>query len=212
MIAPRTIAQMVAASRLEQTRAAIVATLRPLLVGVAIESHPGKLDINDVVGKAIVRAPGIMLGWTRARAARAVDGSQGTAVEWTAYIVTEDLADRATRTALPRDAVAYGIGATLLEILADADLPLWDLACVSPPAAEQPPDLKPVMTARSYEAGTTIYAVTWTQTIEQTARSLFRADTPAIDADGGIGFGAAGMPPELAAIIKQADAEGDDGP
>lgn len=211
-IAPATLSQMIASSRLEATKAAILASLRLLMKGVTIVSHPGKLDINDVMEKAIVSAPGIALGWSRLRGQRDIGGSFGVPVDWAAYIVTEDFAD--TKATPPRrierDVLALAIGNHLLRILHDADTPYWGLTGISEPSTEAPPEMRPVLTMKSAESGTAIFVVTWTQYLLFEGASFFGGPTPAVRSvpDGipeGMEFDIADgdLPTEILAVLRR---------
>ena len=164
MIAAVNLSQMIAASRLDQTRGAIVDRFKALLQGISIEGHPGKLDINDVVAKAVVNAPGVMVGWTRVRRQTEIAGHASEIVDWAAYIVAEDYPDLATRRSTPRDAVAHGIGNAILAILADPDASAWGLVDIDRPLPDPGPQLVPMFTAKSWSEGAAFYAVTWSQT------------------------------------------------
>lgn len=174
-IASATLTSLFAATRLEATKAAIVASLRGLLPGVAVVTHPGKLDINDVLDKAIVAAPGIALGWSRMRAPRDVGGTFGLPVDWAAYLVVEDYPDRSTTPprSVPREVVAHAIGAQLLRILADTDTASWGLTGLYPPETDPAPEMRPLVTMTTAEQATAVYAVTWTQVLAREGRGLF---------------------------------------
>ena len=211
MITPRTLSQMITASRLETARKAIIDTLDPLLVGVTVVGHPGKLDINDVVAKTVVAAPGVAIGWTRVRSETQVGGQFNAPVEWAAYIVAEDFADLAEKRSVTRDAVAHGIGQMILEILADPDLSSWGLNDINRPEPDPGPSLVPMFTAKSWEAGTAYYAVTWRQAFWDSGASFFDASTVAIreSQEPGITaeaeFDEPGIPTEIMAMMRQAD-------
>tara|TARA_R110002020_G_scaffold15555_35_gene55430 strand:- start:8900 stop:9547 length:648 start_codon:yes stop_codon:yes gene_type:complete len=213
MIAPRTILQMVEASRLEETHRAIVSTLDSLLLGVAVTSYPGKLDINDVVAKAVVQAPGVAVGWTRTRAERQPGGSFNAPVEWAAYIVAEDFADRGSKRRIDRAAIAHGIGCAILEILDDPDAASWGLVNIDRPDPDPGPALVPMFTARSFEAGTAYYAVTWRQALWDEGTPLFGEGSVAINSvEDGDGFAEAmfdepGIPTEVLAMMRRANGE-----
>lgn len=213
MIAPRTIAQMIAASRLEEARNAVVETLDALLLGVTVTSYPGKLDINDVVAKAVVQAPGVAIGWTRTRAETQPGGSFNAPVEWAAYIVAEDFADKASKRRIDRAAVAHGIGCAILEILEDPETSSWGLANIDRPDPDPGPALVPMFTARSYEAGTAYYAVTWRQALWDQGTPLFGVGSVSgVQVDDGDGlaeveFDEPGIPSEVMAMMRQANGE-----
>ncbi|RLQ88913.1 hypothetical protein [Notoacmeibacter ruber] len=205
------LSELAAASPIETLRAAIIAELKPRLPGVEITSHPGKLDINDVVAKAVVAAPGVALGWSRFRSERLLDGRFDGVMEFAAYIVTEDYADMAAQRRIPRDALAHGIGSRILELLADPDVSAWEQAGIDRPMADPAPALTPMFTSRSWDAGTAYYAVTWSQRLHGLGTSFF--DRPGlsgrIDEDGN-GVVALGedreLPVELAAFLKDEEA------
>ncbi|WP_020185949.1 hypothetical protein [Methylopila sp. 73B] len=203
MITPARLSAMIAASRLEAAKTAIVATLDTLMPDVTVESHPGKLDIADVVAKAVVKAPGVAVGWTRIRTPRDVGGTFGSVVEWAAYIVVEDTADLATRRRMEREDIAHAIGSFLLAVLADADTPSWGLRNITMPSRDPAPELRPVFTTKSFEGGAAYYAVTWTQTLIDEGAPFMSAATPAFDeATLEAKFGDDGIPPEILALAR----------
>lgn len=205
MIEPRTLAQMIAASRLEATKAAIVAEMKRLLGGVTVVAHPGKLDINDVVARAVVQAPGVAIGWTRVRADRQAGGHYTAPVEWAAYIVVEDRADLATKMATSRETIGHAIGSTILDILADPDVASWGRPGLGLPFGDPPPAFVPLVTMKSMEGGAAVYGVTWTQAAWDEGSPFMDDETPVlIDADGSIEIDeddAEGLPPEIRALI-----------
>lgn len=207
-IAPATLQEMIASSRIEAVKASIASTLKGLMKGVAITSYPGRLDINDVLAKAIVDVPGVALGWSRLRGMRDIGGTFGMPVDWVAYIVTEDFAD--TKATPPRrvgrEAVAYGIGAYLLRILGDADTPFWGLTGLSEPLPDPAPEMRPVVTMKTAENGTAVYAVTWSQMLLFEGRSLFGGETPVPHAvPEGMEFDIADgdIPTEVLAVLQE---------
>lgn len=209
-IAPATLHEMIASSRIEGVKAAIAATLARLMKGVSIESYPGRLDINDVLAKAVVAAPGLALGWTRLRSSRDVGGTFGIPVDWIAYIVVEDFADTKAKPArrVGREAVAYGIGAFLLRILADADTPFWGLTGLSEPMPDPAPEMRPVVTMKTAENGAAVYAVTWSQLLMFEGKPLFDGETPTPQPPEGMEFELpeGDVPTELLALFRQGGA------
>lgn len=202
-VAPATLSQIIASTRFETLRRAIVARLGALMPGVAVVGHPGKLDINDVVARAIVAAPGVAVGWNRMRSPRDLGGTFGLPIDFVAYIVVEDYADTA---AVPprrvdRDVVANAIGARLLLILADLDTASWGLTGLMPPATEPEPELRPVFTMKSADNAAALFAVTWTQVLVLQGVSFFDGPTPRVAADPAAG------PPEGLVFDLDTDAE-----
>lgn len=160
MIAPLTIAQRLAASRLVGFLPAIEGTLKPLFPGVTVRSHPGRLDVSDLIEKDIFLPPMIALALTRWRGPVAVDSSWRIAVECAAYVVTEDMAVGGRM--VPRQEVAHALSHGLLDILADLDVPRWGLpAITSPERAEA----RPLFTSETFAAGAAYYVVTWEQSL-----------------------------------------------
>ena len=203
MIAPASLSAMIEASRFEAAKDAIVATLKTLMTDVAVVSHPGKLDIADVVAKSVVKAPGVAIGWTRVRTPRDVEGTFGSVVEWTAYIVVEDGADLVTKRRMNREDIAHAIGSFLLGVLADADTPSWGLRNITMPSRDPAPELRPVFTTKSFEGGTAYYAVTWSQTLVDEGAPFMSAATPAFDeATSEADFSPHGIPPEILALTR----------
>jgi hypothetical protein len=185
-IAPATLSQMIASTRFEELRKAIVSSLGALMTGVKVVEHPGKLDINDVVAKQIVSAPGVAVGWNRMRAPRDLGGTFCLPVDFVAFIVVEDFADTSAQPPrrVSRDVVANAIGSRLLLILSDPDTGSWGLTGITPPATEPEPDLRPVFTMKTAEQATALFAVTWTQGLILQGASLFdRGPTPGVSAD-----------------------------
>ncbi|NJL32992.1 MAG: hypothetical protein HC893_02995 [Chloroflexaceae bacterium] len=160
MIAPQTISQRLAASRLVGLLPAIEGALKPLFPDVTVRAHPGRIDVSDLIEKDIFLPPMIAVALTRWRGPVAVDGSWRIEVECAAYIVTEDMA--VAGRAVPRQEVAHAIGHGLLDILADLDAPRWGLpAITSPERAEA----RPLFTSETFARGAAYYVVTWEQSL-----------------------------------------------
>lgn len=207
-LAPVTLPEMIASTRLQELRKAVVARLKALLKGVAVVEHPGKLDINDVLAKTIVAAPGVAIGWTRVREARDLDQGYSLGIDFVAYIVAEDFADQATKVRTDRATVGLAIGAQLLLILSDEDTASWGLGGVAPPAAEPGPELRPVFTMKSAEQGASLYVVTWTQWLLRQGRPRFGGATPKVESlpDGMLFEMPEGdIPAEMLAVLREGD-------
>jgi len=214
VIEPATLSELLASDPVTPLRDAVTARLQTLFKGVAVKSHIGKLDIYDVVKRDLVAAPGIAIGWTAVKSPRDISGAYCLPVDLAAYIVTEDKPIEGRR--VDRDELAHAIGTRLLEILHDADLSSWGLENISPPDGDPGPVFKPIFTATSYEKGTAYYAVTWTQMLAGLGPDFLGGPTPAFvahDAERGPGLkflDESGIPPEIAAMIKE-DASEDNG-
>ncbi|WP_341992313.1 hypothetical protein [Azorhizobium sp. AG788] len=212
-IAPVPLADLIAADPVQALKVAVVARLAALLSGVKVVSHPGRIDIADVVAKSVVAAPGIAVGWSRIRARRLLDGGYGLAVEFAAYVVTEDAVIAGRR--VERETLGLAIGHRLLAILEDAEAQTWALGNVLPPEADPAPELKPMFTVRDAAAGAAYYAVTWTQCVADLGRSLFASDRPTVtelDGTGTMPFADVQfpdqIPPEVLALLAQESADG----
>lgn len=207
-IAPVPLADLIAADPAHALKGAIVARLAALLPGVKVVSHPGRIDIADVVAKSVVAAPGVAVGWTRIRARRLIDGGYGLAVEFAAYVVVEDAVVEGRR--VERETLGLALGHRLLAILEDAEAQTWGLGNVLPPEADPAPELKPMFTVRDAAAGAAYYAVTWTQLVADLGRSLFASDRPSVtelDGTGTAPFADVAfpdqIPPEVLALLRQ---------
>jgi hypothetical protein len=211
---PIPLADLVAADPIGTAKAAMRARLATLLPGVTIVAHPGKIDISEVVGRSVVAAPGVALGWSRIRAARIIDGSWSAAVEWTAYVVVEDMSIAGRR--VERERLGLAIGGRVVAILEDAGEQTWGLGNILPPEADPRPELKPMFTVRDLTQGTAYYAVTWTQTLIDLGRSLFAGETPTLTLvdpqptqEIDVQFSADdAIPPEVLALLRMEDGDG----
>ncbi|MFT0861751.1 hypothetical protein [Ancylobacter sp. G4_0304] len=160
MIAPRTLAQRLEGARLAALAPAIVATLKPLYPGVTVKELPGRIDISDILAGDVYAAPMIGICLTRIRQPISVDGSFELPTDITAIIVTEDQAIGSK--AVERAELAYAIGLGLFEVLVDLDVARWGLASITSPTDAE---MRPLVTAKSYTAGTAYYALTWRQSL-----------------------------------------------
>lgn len=184
MIAPATLQQIMEADPTADTHKAIVDTLDRLLKGVSVVAHPGKVDISELVGKTVVKAPGIGIGWTRIRPAMLADSSYSASVEWTAYIVVEATIVAGKR--VEKERVGFAIGGQLLKILADPAVSSWGRAGVAPVETSSPlPELKPLFTVRDQSQGTAYYTVSWTQQIVDIGAGVFPQPIGAVNIDDG---------------------------
>lgn len=207
MIEPLSLQALISADPLAPIKTAIRDRLAALFPGVAVVSHPGKIDISEVVGKSVVATPGIAVGWSRIRTARIIDGGFQLAVEWTAYIVVEDRAMGGR--AVSREEIGLAIGSRLIAVLEDADTHTWGVGNLIPPAPDPRPELKPMFTVRDMAAGAAYYAVTWTQTVVDQGAGLFAAPQPSVataDGEAGLDLTFEGdLPAEVLAMLEVVD-------
>jgi hypothetical protein len=183
MIAAVPFAYLLANDPLAPVQKAIVTKLAALLPGVRVVTHPGKVDLSELVARSVVTSPGIGVGWSRIRRAMMMDGSFGAAVEWTAYIVAEAKVVDSKR--VEKEMVGFSIGQQILRILSDAEACFWDLTGVMPPEDQPSPELKPFFTIRDAAAGTAYYVVTWTQLVADIGETLFPTATATTDPEAG---------------------------
>jgi hypothetical protein len=207
MIEPVTLSSLLAANRVDEVKTAIVSRIRTLLPDVAVVSHPGKLDISDVVSEDIVKTPGIAVGWSRIRALEDIASGYGLMIDWTAYVVVEDRADTAAKRRFERESVAHAIGGFLIRLLGDEDEACWGLARIAPPEGAPAPEFKPLFTSRSFAKGMAYYAVTWSQRIVDEGEPPFPGIAPAVSETDHeqVLFEDGDIPAEIRAMIGEAD-------
>lgn len=206
---PVSLADLVAADPLGTLKATIVARLGDLITGISVASHPGRLDISEVMERAIVQAPGIAVGWSRIRGAETLDGSVHLPIDFVAYLV---VADKAIGTrAVDRERIGLALGRRLLQILSDRNAATWGLTGVTPPTVDPGPEFRPLFTVADAAKGAAYYAVTWTQSLIDQGIGLFEGPEPlgvaALDPDGrpaiDFDFGeGADPPPEVLALFE----------
>lgn len=171
MIEPRALDELLARDPLAPVQSAIVDTLKPLLPGVSIEKHPGKVDISELIKKTVVKAPGIGIGWSRVRESFLMDGATCFAVEWVAYVVAEATVVGQRRR--EKEEVGLAIGARLLSILADPFASLWGQHGILPVEEKPGAELKPLFTIKDSHQGTAYYFVSWTQVVADIGPAVF---------------------------------------
>lgn len=156
----------------ENVRSAIVGTFETYLTGVSISSHPGKLDISDIVAADSKKLPAIMVGWTRQKLTSELAGQFGIEAEFTAYIAVEDMVIIGEKRVVKREDAAAAIGFRLLQILNHDEHNTFGMTNLLPPSDAKPPEFKPVFTSKSYAQGVAYYSVIWTQTIIDQGASI----------------------------------------
>jgi hypothetical protein len=167
-VTPLTRADLVANARVKGARDAIVTTLKTLFVDIEVKTHLGKLDISDVLQKSIFNPPTIAVAATRTKPDGRLSGADDFVVDFTAYVVTEDLLIGGRR--VGRDEMALAICEGLLLSLTDDDFSRWNVEDVGPP---EDAEAKPLFTIKSVAQGVVYYAVTWKQTLFDVAPANF---------------------------------------
>lgn len=171
MMEPKNLAQLLVDDPLAPLQAAIVSTLRALILDVTVLAHPGKVDVSELISKTVVRAPGIGVGWNKVKSAQHADGSLYLIVEWVAYVVAEAMVRDDRRK--EKEAIGLAIGGRIVEILADLETSLWGLPGVLPPETTPPAEMKPLFTIRDAAHGVAYYTVTWTQIMPAIGDGVF---------------------------------------
>lgn len=207
MIEAQSLTALIDASRIDTVKTAIVARIKTLLPDVSVVSHPGKLDISDVVAEDIVNTPGIAIGWSRVRTVEDISSGYGLMIDWTAYVVVEDYALRAAKRRIGREAVAHAIGGFLIRLLGDEDEAAWGQMKIGLPETVPAPEFRPVFTSRSFAKGIAYYAVTWSQTLIETGAPPFPGIAPVVseEDDEQVLFEDGNIPAEILSMVEEAD-------
>lgn len=159
--APRSLADIISASRIVGVRDAVVAALGAA-IDVSVLRHYGKLDISDAIEGESFQAPSIHIGVARIRPQDLSTRAQDVDLNLVAYVVAEDqmVAGRLCY----RDEIGYGLALAVLDVVNDEALSRWGLDWISPPEDAQ---AAPLFTAMSKAAGkgTAYYSVSWRQSL-----------------------------------------------
>lgn len=174
-----TTADMIAASRVNALRDAVVATFEPVFPQFEVKAHPGKLDIADIVAQDMFRPPALAIAALRVKPEERASGSEDLVVDLAAYVIVEDGPWGPSNGLIYRDELGYAVGAALIRLLSatgpDA-VNRWGLIDVGMPADVE---MKPLFTVKSYERGSAFYAVTWRQVLYHTGPTIWDMDSPA---------------------------------
>lgn len=162
MIAPVTNEQMLQSARVFALREAIVARFATHFLDVDVRSHPGKLDMGDVLAKDVFAPPSIAIAATRLTDEDRLSGSDDLTVQITAYVVTEDMMIGDPQHLVKRDEIGLAICEAAIVALSDPDFTTWGVANIGDIDDAQS---HPLFTMAKYEQGTVYYAVTWKQTL-----------------------------------------------
>lgn len=154
------LADLLANSPLQRTRDAIVATLGQLFPDIEVKSHPGRLDMADILAKGLFTAPSIHVSVWRMRNEERCSADQDLPVHWRAYVFAEDR--EIGGLVYKGDEIGYAIMLGLLDALADWPFAMWGLENVSAPSDAEG---EPLLTLKTFEKGQCFYVVTWRQTL-----------------------------------------------
>lgn len=161
-------AQLLTAARVKAMRDAAVAGVATLFADIEVKSHPGKLDMSDVLKKGVFTAPSIHIAASRIMPDGRLSASDDFTLEMTAYVVAEDVMVSGAR--VERDEMALAICEALLTALSDDDFARWglqDIGCAEEPKAA------PLFTIKSFTEGAVYWAVTWKQTLYSVSTPIF---------------------------------------
>ncbi len=159
---PVALLDLLAADRIGALKAAIVARLASLLPGVTVVDHPGKVDVSDIVAKAVVATPGVAVGWAQLRPIARAPGGADTEISAIAYVVVEDKVIGTPPRRVERERLGLAIGGQILRILGQDGGQRWGVVGITPAEGAA---LKPLFTVRAMAEGVAYYAVTWTQVL-----------------------------------------------
>lgn len=157
-ISPMTLAERIAASRLAPLPGAIAATLRPLFLGVQVKTHPGRIDVADVLAGDVFLPPMIAISVVAADPVVEIASDYSVFAECCAYVISEDMA--VGNLSVGRDQVALAMCQGVADVVCDLDAPRWGLEDITSPADIR---IRPLFTQLSFEKGIAFYAVTWRQ-------------------------------------------------
>lgn len=167
--APPTLLDVLAASRLHELRQAVAAGMRNLVAGVEVRTHPGKIDLSDVVAEETFVAPSIVVALTRFTPDPRLSGAEDDCAHLAAYVIVEDMVLSGRR--YERAEIGPALCDHIAHFLARIDkAPLWGLEDVG-----SPEDIagQPVFTAKTFARGLAFYAVTWRQEIFARGEPVF---------------------------------------
>lgn len=157
--APPTLLEIIAASRLHELREAAKDGLKTIVSGVEVRSHPGRLDLSDVVAEDTFVAPSILVALTKFTPDPRLSGAEDDCAHLAAYVIVEDMVLDGRR--YERDEIGPALCDYIAHYLVKA-APMWGLEGVG-----VPDDVvgQPVFTAKTFARGMAFYAVAWRQDI-----------------------------------------------
>jgi hypothetical protein len=168
----RTLNNILKASRLFEYRAGIAATLAAELPGIEVVTHPGKIDISDIVEGDSFHAPSIHIAVAEVRKPdHVVSGLRDVPVKVAFYIVTEDIAidDKL----VTRDELGLALGDLISDIAAEPKLSRWGLEDIAYP---EDVVFRPLLTSKTFKRGTAYYVVTFSQKLTGRGEHIWSPD------------------------------------
>lgn len=161
-------AQLVANARVFALRKAIVSHLAPLFADVAVQAHPGKIDIADAVAKGTFPAPCVAIAATRVKPEGRLSRADDFVVSLAAYVVADSV--MVDGRLVYGDELALGICQAILVALSDDNFATWGFQDIALPEEQEG---APLFAVKSITQGTVYYAVTWKQTLYGVMEPLF---------------------------------------
>ncbi|MFT4099039.1 MAG: hypothetical protein QM651_18105 [Rhodoblastus sp.] len=166
---PARLPEILAASRLFALRAAVVAQLKALVPDVEIKSHPGKIDMSDVIEQDVFATPSIVIALTHFRPDSRLSDAPDLVAKFVAYVVVENMTIDGKLVYADEigPAVCDAIACFLARATPDTQ---WGLTDIGTP---EDVEAQPVFTAKSFAKGVCFYAVSWKQTLYACGEPLF---------------------------------------
>lgn len=166
-------ASLIGNSRTFALREAIISALKSRFTDIEVRAHIGKLDLGDVIEKAIFNPPTIAIAATRMTSDRRLSGADDLTVQLTAYVVAEDLMVSGHR--VNRDELAIAMCEAIVVSLSDPEFAHWI------DGVGDPDDVvaQPLFTMANFQKGVVYYAVTWKQKLYALGdANFFTGDAP----------------------------------
>ena len=119
-------AQLLANARVFTLRNAIVEQLETVFADIPVVSHPGKLDISDVLAKATFTTPSVAVGATSVKPDGRLSGADDFVVQLAAYVIAAP--DMVAGARVEGDEMALAICQAILAALSDDEFASWTLS------------------------------------------------------------------------------------
>lgn len=157
----RSLQDLLASSRLFECREAIRSTLAGLFPDIEVATHPGKIDIADIVATDSFTAPSIHVAIAEVRPPDYRNsGFREIRLKVAAYVVVEDRAIGNPPKLCTRDELGLAICDGVIAVAENPHLSRWGLNDIAYP---EDVEMRPLLTVKSFTKGTAYYAVTFRQ-------------------------------------------------